>query len=280
MRSLAEFVMKGRRQAVIAVLLLGLVPLVYFLNPAVVGLVMLRKGFREGILVFVWAVLPVGAWAYVGDVWPLLMLLSVTGMSVLLRETESWEFTLLTGILVGVAGEMYLRLQPQVLDLVFLQLEQYLQSNQLQGMQLEDLRELMTGFIGAVYMFLAVMLLMLARWWQAALFNPGGFQEEFHRLRIGPKAAMVLLAVMLLANFGIVVPDTWVLFLVMPLLVAGLAVCHGVVKLKAMSGSWLIALYALLVFPIVMQLLVLLALVDSWYDFRQRIAKPPSPPAE
>ncbi len=280
MRGLAEFVMKGRRQAIIAVLLLGLVPLVYFLSPVVVGLVMLRKGFREGAQIFAWAILPIGAWAYIGDVWPLLMLIGVSGMAILLRETESWEFTLLAGVLIGVAGEMYLRMQPQVLDLVFLQLEQYLESNQLQGVQLEDLRELMTGFIGAVYMFLAALLLMLSRWMQAALFNPGGFQTEFHRLRIEQKVALALLVAMLLANFGVLVPETWVLYLLMPLLLAGLALCHGVVKLRGMSSSWLVALYALMVFPIVIQLLVLLALVDSWYDFRQRLQQPPQPPVE
>ena len=280
MRALAEFVMKGRRQAIIAVLLLGLVPLVNLLNPVVVGLVMLRKGFQEGLLVFAWAILPVGAWAYAGDVWPLIMLIAVSGLSLLLRESESWEFTLLAGILVGVAGELYLRLQPQVLDLVFMQLRQYLEANQLQGVQLDELREVMTGFVAAVYMFLAVMLLMLARWMQAALFNPGGFQVEFHRMRIEQKVALGLLALMLLANFGILVPQSAVLYLMLPLLLAGIALCHGVVKLKGMSSSWLVALYALMVFPIVLQLLILLALVDSWYDFRARMQAPPSPPVE
>ena len=38
MRGLAEYVMTGRRQAMIAVMLLGLIPLVNLLNPVVVGL--------------------------------------------------------------------------------------------------------------------------------------------------------------------------------------------------------------------------------------------------
>ncbi len=68
MKGLAEFVMKGRRQAVMAAAILGLIPLIYFLNPVVVGLVMLRKGLQEAGFVLVWAILPIGAWTYaVGD---------------------------------------------------------------------------------------------------------------------------------------------------------------------------------------------------------------------
>jgi len=37
MRGLAEFVMSGRKQAIMAVVFLGLIPLVNLLNPVVVG---------------------------------------------------------------------------------------------------------------------------------------------------------------------------------------------------------------------------------------------------
>jgi len=37
MRGLAEFVMKGRKQAIMAVLLLGLIPLLNLLSPVLVG---------------------------------------------------------------------------------------------------------------------------------------------------------------------------------------------------------------------------------------------------
>jgi len=71
MRGLAKFVMIGRKQAFLAVLLLGLVPLANFLSPVIVGLVMLRKGTREAAYVLAWAILPVGAWAMIGDPVPL-----------------------------------------------------------------------------------------------------------------------------------------------------------------------------------------------------------------
>ena len=271
MRALAEFVMTGRKQAALAVLLLGLIPLLNLLNPVVVGLVILRKGAQEGALILAWAVLPVGGWAIAGDIVPLIMLLGISGLAYLLRETGSWEFTLLTSILIGVSVELYLRLQPQVLDVIFVQLEAYMASNNLQGVQMSDLREILTSFIGSVYMFLAVMLLMLARWMQATLYNPGGFQQEFHQLRIKQKIALSLMAMMLLANFGIVIPSSWVLYLLLPMLFSGVALIHAVVAQKKLSTMWLVAFYALIMLPLVAQIVVLLALIDSWYDFRTRL---------
>jgi len=56
------------------------------------------------------------------------------------------------------------------------------------------------------------------------------------------------------------------------LLFSGIALMHAVVVKKKLSSLWLVIFYILLiVLPTVLQLLVLLALVDSWYDFRSRL---------
>lgn len=273
MRGLAEFVMKGRKQAIMAVLLLGLIPLLNLLSPVLVGLVVLRKGFQEAVQVLVWAILPIGGWALAGDPVPLIMLLGITGLAGLLRSSESWEFTLLAAIAVGVCVEIYLRLQPAMLDLIFLQMQPYFEANAIQGEQLDALRDVMTSFMGAVYMFLSIILLMLARWMQAALFNPGGFQKEFHGLRVEQNVALILVSCMMLANFEILIPQTWMLYLVLPLMFSGIALMHAVVAAKKLSSLWLAVLYALIVLPLIANLVVLLALLDSWYDFRTRLTK-------
>lgn len=270
MRGLAEYVMTGRRQAIIAVVLLGLIPLLNLLNPVVVGLVILRKGINEGLIVFAWALLPLLAWASI-DLVPLIMLLGITGLGLLLRETESWEFTLLAAIIVGVCVEIYFRLQPAMLDVLMMQVEVYLQNNTQAGVQIEDVRSVMTSVIGAVYMFLSIVLLMLSRWMQAALYNPGGFQKEFHSLRIEQKVGLVLITLMLFSSFEVNIPSSWVLYLVLPLMFSGVALIHAVVERRKLSTMWLVTFYVVLMLPVVVQLLVLLALVDSWYDFRARM---------
>ena len=272
MRGLAEYVMTGRRQAIIAVMLLGLIPLVNLLNPVVVGLIALRKGLQEVVVIFAWAILPLGAWAVAGDVVPLIMLIGITGLAVLLRETESWAFTPLAAIAVGVCVEVYFRLQPAVIDALMQQLDLYLQASNPQGLQIEEVRDVLLSVIGAVYMFLSIVLLMLARWMQAVLYNPGGFKQEFHNLRVGQKVALALIVILLLSSFGIVVPEAWVLYFVLPLLFSGIALTHAVVAKKKLSSMWLVTFYILLMLPVVVQILVLLALVDSWYDFRSRLS--------
>jgi hypothetical protein len=271
MRGLAEFVMTGRKQAILAAGLLGLIPLINLLSPVIVGLVMLRKGLREAAFVFAWGVLPLAAWAMIGDVVPIILLFGITGLAWLLRETESWEFTFLAAIAIGVVIEVYLRLQPALLDGVFQQLQPVFQQNNLQGMEVEQIRETMTTVIGSVYMFLSIVLTMLARWMQAALFNPGGFQIEIHQLRIKQKVALILLGFMLLSSFEILIPQAWVLYFMLPLVFSGVGLVHAVVAKRKMSSMVLVVFYALLMLPVVIQVVVLLALVDSWYDFRARL---------
>lgn len=268
MRGLAEFVMTGRKQAIMVAVLLGLIPMLNLLSPVIVGLVALRKGLREAGLVLIWAVLPLAAWASAGDMIPLIMLFGITGLACLLRETESWEFTLLAAIAVGVSVEVLMRSQPEILNAVYAQFEAYLSAQDLQMVSIEQFRATIPSFFGAVYMFLSILLLMLARWMQAALYNPGGFQKEFHGLRIEQKVAVALLATMFILTFAEFVPEGWVFYLMIPLIFSGVALVHGLVGQRKASTIWLVAFYALM--PWTSQLIVMLALVDSWYDFRAR----------
>jgi len=272
MKGLAEFVMTGRKQAILVTLLLGLIPMVNLLSPVVIGLVTLRKGLKEAGLVLVWAILPLAAWAVAGDVIPLILVFGIAVLAWILRESESWEFTLLVAILVGVCVELYMRSQSELPGVVYAQFESYLSQQNMQMVSLEQFRETIPSFFGAVYMFLAAMLLMLSRWMQAALYNPGGFQQEFHGLRIEQKVAVGLLIAMLLATFVEVIPESWVFYFIMPLIFSGVALVHGLVGKKKASSMWLVAFYAL--FPWLTQVLVMAALIDSWYDFRARMSKP------
>ena len=62
MRALAEFLMRGPKQAVIVAVIAAALPLMFWLSAAVLTLVTLRKGVGEGVNVLVWALLPAIAW--------------------------------------------------------------------------------------------------------------------------------------------------------------------------------------------------------------------------
>ena len=58
MRGLAAFVMRGRLQASAVAALVSALPLLTWLGASIVALVVLRRGNKEGLLVFLWAFLP------------------------------------------------------------------------------------------------------------------------------------------------------------------------------------------------------------------------------
>ncbi len=275
MRGLAQYAMNGRRQAITAAFLCGLIPLANMLTPAIVGLVGLRHGPREALVVAAWAALPLLGWAMAGDITPIILLVGVLVLAAVLRRTASWQPTMLVAILVGVGAELTLRLRPEFLVLLTEQVELFMASSTAEMPDVPPglMQGVLVSLFGVMHMFLAICLVMLARWWQALLFNPGGFQQEFHQFRLQPSVAVALMALFVLSSFGITVLSGWTMYFVMPLFFAGVALVHGLVGIKKLSRLWLFAFYMLMLNPPLAQLLAVFALADSWYDFRGRIQK-------
>jgi len=132
----------------------------------------------------------------------------------------------------------------------------------------------LNGLIAAVLQIVSVVCLILGRYWQALLYNPGGFGREFRSLRL-PRAPMLVLLVCMLVgpNFG---PQLAMLtpLCSVPLMFAGLALIHGLVATKRLTRFWLVGLYVTLVLfmQLIYPLLVVFAIVDSLIDFRGRLA--------
>jgi hypothetical protein len=84
------------------------------------------------------------------------------------------------------------------------------------------------GMMGAGSAMTAVMCLLLARYWQAALYNPGGFGSEFRALYYPPAVAVVLALLAIgLASLGLEF-RTWALICVTP--GAGQGMADGVLR--------------------------------------------------
>lgn len=279
MKALAQFAMSGRRQAILAALILGFLPVFNFLSAPVVALVALRHGRTEALSVLLWAVLPAIGWFVLGDVMPLLTLLGITVLALILRSTGSWEATLLASIGVGIGALLGLSLQTEMLSLLEAQftqaMEQVMNAPEFQGQlalpNAEQLHRLLVMFFAMSVTFMTVTLLMLARSWQAKLYNPGGFREEFHQMRLGWRSSAVLFALFVLADIGPPALQQLALLFMLPLLVTGVALVHGLVGRRKLPVSVLVVFYLVLMFPVMLQLLVLAALADSWFDFRSKV---------
>ncbi|MDA0787828.1 MAG: hypothetical protein O2780_00045 [Proteobacteria bacterium] len=266
--------MRGRAYAIGASVVTAPLPLVNWISTAIVSLVILRKGGGEGGLVLLWTLLPLGGLVYLsGDPTPLIAILGTASLALILRVTVSWEFTLAAAVLIGGVGSLVF--QYTATDLLVTFVEIYLEYSKSMAVSVSEevARNAIVGFfaMGQAYAMLA--LLVLARWWQSMLYNPGGFQKEFHGLRMTPRLSTVIVLLLVLCIAFNDLLGRWIPLLTVPLIFSGLGIVHWMIKSKEMSSNWLVAFYLLLLFffQFVYPLLASLALMDSYLDLRKRM---------
>lgn len=286
MRALAQFVMRGPLQAGGVAVVTTSIPLLFWIGAAVIGLVILRLGVAQGLNIGLWALLPALGWSWFGqDPTALAVLLQVMLIASVLRTSLSWERALLSGSLLAVVTGLLLPLlYPELIDnLVQAGVRLYEQINAEMAKKLGDdlelvIRQTMNASMAGTYLVTGVGMAMLARSWQAKLYNPGGFRKEFHALRLSPATAVICVVIMVGGSVIGLNPMLMGWAGGLPLFLAALALVHGTVGRRGMSVQWLVLFYMALVFlgPSLMIVLLVLAFVDSWLDIRGRM-KPPGP---
>ncbi|MDE1461260.1 hypothetical protein [Spartinivicinus poritis] len=291
MRGLAELIMRSPRHAAGVAAVAAIVPFAYWLSAATVALVILRRGWQAGSMVLAWGLVPaIGLVAFQHDISPVMTILGASVLALVLRKSISWQVALLTSILVGLVMMLALLIfQPDVLKAVAGQLHQALtQAGFYQQLSNEPSGEQVVGYVkefllpaaagskASRCLLLSVVALMLARWWQSVLYVPGGFYKELFNLRFPPRVAITILILFFLGvNVGIGFAATLPIVLT-PLFFAGLAMCHSIIVAKGNNTLGLAIFYAaqILLAPIMFFLTVLVALLDSFIDFRGRLNKP------
>ena len=122
---------------------------------------------------------------------------------------------------------------------------------------------------------IALLSLMLGRYWQAALYNPGGFGEEFRALKL-PTGAVVAMALVAAALWWMG-PDwrAWSAAAVLPLTIVGFALVHAYAARANKGIAWLTLMYVLwIVLDPVKWVWVGCVVIDAFADFRARWASP------
>lgn len=298
LQGLAAFAMSARWRAIMvatlsatsAWLLPPLTSPLIYIGGAIIGLVTLRLGVLQGLMV---AAAGGAALAIVGAIGSGFALPMVIGawvlwlptwaLSALLRSSRSLALCLQTAVVFGLLlliaayawlGEPAAWWTPRLDTLLG-------PAFAAQGLDTAEyfppLARWMTALSVAALMFGALLSILLARAWQAGLYNPGGFGAEFRALRLGKGFAGISLVAVLLANTlqgGVaeLLADAVVLLLVVYLL-QGLALVHAIVQQRQAHRGWLIGLYVVLLIaaPEITPLLALLGWMDAWIDFRARI---------
>ncbi|MCB1749426.1 MAG: DUF2232 domain-containing protein [Gammaproteobacteria bacterium] len=299
MRFLARFAMRGPFQAaaVAAATLLGALSfgvLIVF-SGATVGLTALRQGSREGLKIMALATslvvavriglgLPAVPVMVLGlIVWlpawlmalnlartrhqalPLMMIAAlVTAYAVVMRvgvgDVDAFWATRLQALFDALAAEGGPRLGAEQVAIIARQVHHWT--------------------LVAMFSLYAATIL-LARWWQAVLYNPGGFGAEFRELRL-PR---LLLPVAALSGAGMLARLSGVealgiagdCFVIVVVLFAfqGLAVIHHRARVVTLARGWLVGLYVLLALTpqIVGPVLATAGVADCVSDFRRLSAR-------
>ncbi len=291
---MVSFIMAGRIQAAIFVVLSTLIslllpPLVVFSNAAI-ALITLRKGWQQGILYALLATITLvivslllKQQASSGFVAGLATWLPVVLIASALAMTKSWSKTLQLTLLISVAGVLFFHLMHPDAAAFWEPVLQKMKPMLQQAYQLSDSKldetinnaaAWMTGTFAAALAIITILSLIIARNWQARLYNPGGFGEEFRQIAIGKQASIAFLVGITLA---VITANQLIIELIMigvaVFMFQGLSLAHSIVKQRGMSIRWLIGLYVLM-FLLLIQMIVLLAtfgLVDNFADFRRRV---------
>ena len=294
LKALAEFIMQGLPQAVLATVgfavLAMVLPPLGVVSTAVVALVALREGATQSVYVVVVSAVVLAVMMLLmhqPPVWGLLAGLvqwvPLLLLGLLLRYTTNWTITLQAALIFCLVAVLMVYLWvPDVPGLWESLLDKFARpALEKADMPAEKINEalqystgILTGVFAASLLLTMLLSLMLARAMQAAIFNPGGFSLEFRELRFGvwPAAVSVLLLLVMMVSEA-TLPGELITVAVVAFFIQGLAVIHGLVAQQGMMRGWLVGVYVLLAVLLTPVILLLAGLgwADAIVDFRRRL---------
>lgn len=299
MKFLAAYIMKGRMQATLVAsslaLLSLLLPPISIVSSAAVSLVTLRRGGYEGFYILICSCLSAallglllfGSFNF-ALLYGLILWLPIWLISIVLREGKHLSFAIEGAVIFGIIGVIAFYLyagdpaafwhsmlaqmvQPMVeAGSTEIPLEKIEQSVQL-------FSHFMTGGIAAGTIYGLLFSLFLARWWQSALYNPGGFREEYLSLRVHPRLALASIIILALAwaMSGTVSEIGWnisIIFVVLYTFI-GTSILHATFSAMKFKRFMVPFLYlTLILIPHTVVIVVIVGLVDAWLDLRSKIS--------
>jgi hypothetical protein len=295
---LANYIMQGRIQAITVAsacaLLSLLFPPVNIVSSATVALITLRRGGNEGCYVLIASGLICVLLGFLVDnyqfplFYALVLWVPLWLGSIILRESRDLliavEFVI---AMVSMAIVLVYFYQPDLATVWQALLNDFLEPVLIKSNPTADLkaiqyflslfyRFIITGLIAQVYVFILLASLFLARWWQAVLYNQGGFAKEYLAVKCQPQLAALTLVIFVIGLFaeGVIAQICWAIVLLLFTLYAfvGTIVLHYACMSLKTAGFLVPFLYVtVLIIPYMIILVALIGLVDTWLNLRTKI---------
>ena len=271
MKALGKYLLSGKFKSMAMISLLTILsllfpPLSFILSGTPLGLVTLRKGAVYGLHVLLGTFLLTAIFGYfskmgfglgvafVSSVW-----LPVWATSMMLRVTESQALSILSAGGIGILFIFLLTFFNEELSVWWKSWVDVILENNFAGAERIQMQEvldailpLLSGIVAAGVVISLITTLLLARSWQSALFNPGGFRDEFQRLLL-PRSLTFITFIFVIVSFINLGELTWLARNVLVVLLVlhvfqGIASVHRVVFKRSLSRNWLIVMYCFLMF--------------------------------
>ena len=311
LRRITDFILQGRVPAMAAAFVSVYVSLIIggMFAAFVIGIagiiiaafVTLRKGAFEGVLVTAAATIPyflIYASQYSGNnllVYGVVVAVAsnlLTFMfAVLLRQYENWSLVLDLAIVVGViivgmvhfaypdiqnwwATQMIASVNKTTESLSEIQQQTSTQSYiDAVADTVAAVKPFVTGFITLIVLLSALMPVLIARWWQAVMFNPGGLRKELYQVRLSYFVGFIFVGCMALALFGNATAQDMMPVIIGSYCIAGLSLLHALLGATELWWLWLAFIYLGLIFLsfLVAIIIAFIALMDTSIDFRKRL---------
>lgn len=268
-------------------------PPVSIVSSASVALVTLRRGAIEGFIVLASSTAVAGVLGFflLGNyqfvlLYGMVLWVPVWLISIILREGRYLSLAIEIAVLIGVLGVVGFYLyNPEAAELWKHILSQMVPPNApVEDVQhtLDVLSHYMTGVVAAAAVFGLLFGLFLGRWWQALLYNPGGFKQEFLSLNTHPRLAIGSIVVVVIASLssGVISEVSWNITILLFVLYTfiGTAVLHTVFASMKM-GRFVVPMFYVTLFliPHAMLPVALVGLSDAWLNLRNKISNQQTP---
>ncbi|HEC59895.1 hypothetical protein LCGC14_0554060 [marine sediment metagenome] len=297
LQGIAQFSMRGRWQAAGVIALLSVAALMLppfsYLASGVIALCTLRMGPKEGIKVVLATTVIFSLIAglllnnfYLSGLFLISSWLPILGASWILGYTRSLAMSLLatTALSIVVVLGFYLVIPDPSLwwqqviapfaESLTQQPNWQFDQTQTQAIVL-NLSSMMTGLMAAGLSLNIMLGLLIGRSWQAKLYNPGGFADEFQQLRLGKSIAILTLIMMVVTALplgdGMSILRACLPVLLVVFTLQGLSVVHAIVRQQKRQSFWLVAVYVLLLvmMPQMAVLLTIIGVLEQWFNFRR-----------
>ncbi|MEM1243919.1 MAG: hypothetical protein AAGG80_03770, partial [Pseudomonadota bacterium] len=259
----AAYVMRGRWEAYSLAFIFSLMPFLGWLGIAIAALVTLRKGAKEGLMIFLVTAIPAIIYLLLGRTLPLYS--SVFGgalivyiLALTLRRTGSWPIVIQTATLIAIIAVFCAHLFiPKLIEYWTITISNYFnEAESLTNLSLpaNDIQTLTyylarfaTGIIAMWFMWVNLINLCIARWFQAELYNPKGLGPELLNIRLGWLANILLIVIAAATLLKLTPSWDYIPIIIGMFFAAGLSLVHAWISQSKFMIFLYILFYGLLV---------------------------------